>query len=102
MNTLLGSGGKEIGFGRSVEGGEFWNLHVDVDAVVEPEDDEDDCREVDEMFESAGMFELLQVISWHLLLLFSTFMATASASCIRHSVPEILPPSGIEPAMRFV
>ena len=61
MSSLnaLGFRGKELSFGN-VDGGEFWNLQVDVDAVVEP-DDEDDCKEVEENLESACMLELLPV-----------------------------------------
>ena len=45
-----------------VDGGEFCNLHVDVEALVEP-DEEEDCKEVEEKCESAGGFERIRGVS---------------------------------------
>ena len=61
MNELP-SGVEDIGF-DSVEGGEFWNLHVDVEAVVDPEEEEDDCNEEDEKRDSPVAFEILREAS---------------------------------------
>ena len=96
---VLQSDAEDICFGR-VDGGEFWNLHVDVEAVVDPEE-EDDCKEVEEKWESTGGFEIIRDVSWAILLLLPIFIELASASCIRHNPPGTILPSCVEPSIRF-
>ena len=94
LKLLGASGDKGFGFGR-VLGGEFWNLHVAVEAVVEP-DDEDDCNEEEEKCEFPC---ILCNVSFKRGLVLIAF---ASASCIRHNAPEpIAPASWIEVSVLF-
>ena len=79
----------------SVFGGELCNLHVEFEAVVEP-DDEDDCNDDDEKSDSPCTFCDGSIMIGLL------FIAIASASCIRHKAPELTPlPSCIEPSALF-
>ena len=79
----------------SVFGGELCNLHVEFEAVVEP-DDEDDCNDDDEKSDSPCTFCDGSIMIGLL------FIAIASASCIRHKAPELTPlPSCIEISALF-
>ena len=83
---MLGASGGNGLDPASVLGGEFCNLQVEFEAVVDPED-EDDCNEEDEICESRFCD-----VSLRTGLVLCRAITFASASCIRHNAPELRPP----------